>query len=108
MVLPLGIGIQVLYSAEDHSAVWDDRFPVSKYSRTSFYIAGHLPHLQAIKRPFPLYLSYHSTVYEPGLQGIFMNQAISVFFYDLQQILPQLFQLMFTIAKSQDNLLLSS
>ena len=32
------------------------RFPISKYSRTSLYIAGHLPHLgtlsnQAIKQP---------------------------------------------------------
>ena len=51
------VGIQVSFSAEDQSAVRDGRFPVSKYSRTSLYIAGHLPHLdtssnQAIKQPF--------------------------------------------------------
>ena len=45
------VGIQVSCSAEDHSAVRDGRSPVSKYSRTSLYIAGHLPHLKAIKQP---------------------------------------------------------
>ena len=40
------VGIQVSCSAEDHSAVRDGRFPVSKYSRTSLYIADHLPHLK--------------------------------------------------------------
>ena len=35
------VGIQVSCSAEDHSAVRDGQFPVSKYSRTSLYIAGH-------------------------------------------------------------------
>ena len=47
-----GVGIQVSCSAEDHSAVRDGRSPVSKYSRTSLYIAGHLPHLKVIKQPF--------------------------------------------------------
>ena len=47
----VGVGIQVSCSAEDHSTVRDGRSPVSKYSRTSLYIAGHLPHLKAIKQP---------------------------------------------------------
>ena len=56
LCLSESVRIQVSCSAEDHSAVRDGRFPVSKYSRTSLYIAGHLPHLdtssnQAIKQP---------------------------------------------------------
>ena len=46
------VGIQVSCSAENHSVIRDGRSPVSKYSRTSLYIAGHLPHLKAINQPF--------------------------------------------------------
>ena len=62
-----GVGIQVSCSAEDHSAVRDGRFPVSKYSRTSLYIAGHLPYLDTLRNQasnqatFPSYPSYLST-----------------------------------------------
>ena len=53
-LVPEIVGIQVSCSAEDHSAVWDGRFPVSNYSRTSLYIAGHLlppRYNQAINQP---------------------------------------------------------
>ena len=75
------VGIQVSCSAEDHSAVRDGRFPVSKYSRTSLYIAGHLPHLDTSSNQasnqatFPSYPSYLLIGYEPGSQGIFIDKA---------------------------------
>ena len=77
------VEIQVSCSAEDNPAVWDDRFPVSKYSRTSLYIAGHLPHLDISSNQkqasnqgtFPSYPSYLLTGYEPGSQGIFIDKA---------------------------------
>ncbi len=42
------VGNQVSCSAEDHSAVRSGRFPVSKYSKTPLYIAGHPPHLDTL------------------------------------------------------------
>ena len=67
------VGIQVSCSAEDHSAVRDGRFPVSKYSRTSLYIAGHLPHLdtssnqESNQATFPSYPSYLLISFVPCL-----------------------------------------
>ena len=51
------VEIQVSCSAEGHSAVRDGRYPVSKYSRTSLYIAGHFPHLDTWRKKatFPSY-----------------------------------------------------
>ena len=59
------VGIQVSCSAENHSVVQDGWSPVSKYSRTFLYIAGHLPHLKAIKQPF--YHIYH--IFQYGSDG---------------------------------------
>ena len=53
------VGIQVSCSAEDHSAVRDGRFPVSKYSRTSLYIAGHLPHPDTLSNQAIKQSSHH-------------------------------------------------
>ena len=64
LCLSRSVGIQVSCSAEDHSTVWDGRFSVSKYSKTSLYIAGHLPYLDISRNQasnqvtFPLYPSY--------------------------------------------------
>ena len=69
-LVPEIVGIQVSCSAEDHSAVWDGRFPVSNYSKTSLYIAGHLlppRYNQAIKQPL---LSYLSTEISNGRKSI--------------------------------------
>ena len=45
------VGMHVSCPAEDQSALRDGRFPVSKYSRSSLYIAGHLLPPRYIKKP---------------------------------------------------------
>ena len=57
-------------------------FPASKYSRTSLYITGYLPHLdtQAIKQLFPSYLSTmaRATIIEGDLDDIFWPEVVLV------------------------------
>ena len=74
--VPEIFGIQVSCSAEDHSAVWDGRFPVSNYSRTPLYIAGHLlppRYNQAIKQPsyytFQQKYPMEEEAYRAGVEG---------------------------------------
>ena len=63
------VGIQVSCSTEGYSAVRDDQYPVLKYSKTSLYIAGHLPYLDTSSNQatYPLYPSYLSTLLFPAL-----------------------------------------
>ena len=62
------------------------RSPVSKYSRTSLYIAGHLPHLKAIKQPF---LSYLSTQFVLFTISVIISNAI--FYRDFESATAERF-----------------
>ena len=61
------VGIQVSCSAEGRSAVRDGRYPVSKYSRTSLYIAGHFPHLDTWRKKQPSHHIHHTFQHSPLL-----------------------------------------
>ena len=77
------VGIQVSCSAGDNFAVCDGRFPVSKYSGTSFYITGHPPHLDKQVTKPSSNLSYHTfqQVMSPGRRAYSLAKHLFLFLH---------------------------